>query len=203
MDKKPKIEKLPDVDLPEMKLSDKQKKELDAAWEEVMREARGVVEDYSKNPSELSGSVIQIHEDSPFIDENVEMDLDTLDTYVQASYPDLRKCINLVQQNVVDSVLQRPQAGDQAQSDWMLNAIEMFKGGDYKGARTLICSQARPEEYDDVYKFMYRNLQLWGDTEQQQDQAIVIIRNGMVKSVSCADPEINLAATLIELQMNS
>ena len=137
------------------------------------------------------------------IDENVEVDLDTLDTYVQASYPDLRKCINLVQQNVVDNVLQRPQDGDQAQSDWMLNAIEMFKGGDYKGARTLICSQARPEEYDDIYKFMYRNLDLWGTTEQQQDQAIVLIRNGMAKSSLCADPEINLAATLIELQLNA
>lgn len=137
------------------------------------------------------------------IEEGVEMDLDTLDTYVQASYPDLRKSINLVQQNVVDNVLQRPQAGDQSQSDWMLNAIEMFKGGDYKGARTLICSQARPEEYDDIYKFMYRNLDLWGQTEQQQDQAIVLIRNGMAKSSLCADPEINLAATLIELQLNS
>ena len=137
------------------------------------------------------------------IDEGVELDLETLDTYVQASYPDLRKCINLVQQNVVDSILQRPQDGDQAQSDWMLNAIEMFKGGDYKGARTLICSQARPEEYDDIYKFMYRNLDLWGSTEQQQDQAIVLIRNGMAKSSLCADPEINLAATLIELQLNA
>ena len=137
------------------------------------------------------------------LDEGVQLDLDTLDTYVQASYPDLRKCINLVQQNVVDNVLQRPQDGDQAQSDWMLNAIEMFKGGDYKGARTLICSQARPEEYDDIYKFMYRNLDLWGTTEQQQDQAIVLIRNGMAKSSLCADPEINLAATLIELQLNA
>ena len=109
------------------------------------------------------------------LDEGVQLDLETLDTYVQASYPDLRKCINLVQQNVVDNVLQRPQDGDQAQSDWMLNAIEMFKGGDYKGARTLICSQARPEEYDDVYKFMYRNLDLWGTTDLQQDQAVVII----------------------------
>lgn len=137
------------------------------------------------------------------IDENVEVDLDTLDTYVQASYPDLRKSINLVQQNVVDNVLQRPQDGDQAQSDWMLSAIELFKAGKYKDARTLICSQARPEEYDDIYKFMYRNLELWGTTELQQDQAIVIIRNGMAKSSLCADPEINLAATLIELQINS
>ena len=31
----------------------------------------------------------------------MQIDLETLDTYVQASYPDLRKCINLVQQNVV------------------------------------------------------------------------------------------------------
>ena len=137
------------------------------------------------------------------IDEGVEVDLDTLDTYVQASYPDLRKSINLVQQNVVDNVLQRPQDGDQAQSDWMLSAIEMFKEGKYKDARTLICSQARPEEYDDIYKFMYRNLDLWGSTDLQQDQAIVIIRNGMAKSSLCADPEINLSATLIELQLNS
>ena len=137
------------------------------------------------------------------IEEGVEVDLETLDTYVQASYPDLRKSINLVQQNVVDGKLQRPQDGDGSTSDWMLSAIEMFKAGKYKDARTLICSQARPEEYDDVYKFMYRNLGLWGDTEMQQDQAIIIIRNGLVKSVSCADPEINLAATLIELEMNN
>jgi hypothetical protein len=50
---------------------------------------------------------------------------------------------------------------------------------------------------------MYRNLGLWGNTEVQQDQAIVIIRNGMAKSSLCADPEINLAATLVELQLNS
>jgi len=137
------------------------------------------------------------------ISESVEVDLETLDTYVQATYPDLRKSINLVQQNVVDGILQKPQEGDQASSDWMLSAIEMFKAGQYKEARTLICSQARPEEYDDIYKFMYRNLELWGSSEQQQDQAIVIIRNGMAKSSLCADPEINLSATMVELQLNS
>ena len=137
------------------------------------------------------------------IDEGVEMNIETLDTYVQATYPDLRKAINLTQQNVVDGVLQKPQDGDGNTSDWMLSAIELFKAGKYKEARTMIVSQARPEEYEEVYKFMYRNLQLWGDTEQKQDQAIVIIRNGIAKSVAVADPEINLAATLVELEMNS
>ena len=137
------------------------------------------------------------------IDENVDVDLETLDTYVQASYPDLRKSINLVQQNVVDGALQAPQVGDSGTSDWMLDVVALFKQGQYKDARNLIVSQARPEEYEEVYKFMYRNLELWGKTEIQQDQAVVIIRDGIVKSVSCADPEINLSATLIELQLNS
>jgi replication factor C small subunit len=137
------------------------------------------------------------------ITEGVEIDLEVLDTYVQATYPDLRKCINLVQQNVVEGTLQKPQDGDRSASDWMLNAIELFKSGEYKQARELIVSQARPEEYDDVYRFMYRNLELWGETSLQQDQAIVIIRDGMAKSSLCADPEINLSATIIELQLNS
>lgn len=135
------------------------------------------------------------------ITEGVELDLETLDSYVQATYPDLRKAINAVQQNVVDGVLQRPQAGDQASSDWMIQAVELFKGGQYKPARELIVSQARPEEYDDVYKFLYRNLQLWGDSDAKQEQAIIVIRDGMVKQPLCADPEINLSATLIELTM--
>ena len=137
------------------------------------------------------------------IEEDVKLDGETLDTFVQATYPDLRKAINSVQQNVIAGVLEKPQIGDSATSDWMFSAIDMFKAGDYKGARTLICSQARPEEYDDVFKFMYRNLELWGTTALQQDQAVVIIRNGMAKSSLCADPEINLSATLIELQLNS
>ena len=68
----------------------------------------------------------------------------------------------MVQQNVVEGVLQKPQDGDAAQSDWMLSMVELFKAGKYKEARTLICDQARPEEYEDIFKFLYRNLELWG-----------------------------------------
>jgi hypothetical protein len=46
---------------------------------------------------------------------------------------------------------------------------------------------------------MYDNLDLWGDTPERQDQAIVIIRNGLVNNNAVADVEINLSATLIEL----
>ncbi len=43
------------------------------------------------------------------IDEEITPDLDILDTYVKATYPDLRKCINMVQMNSVDNKLVSPQ----------------------------------------------------------------------------------------------
>ncbi len=45
-------------------------KEIERLKKEIMEEAKKVVNDYVKNPSEISGSVIRIHQDSPFVDEN-------------------------------------------------------------------------------------------------------------------------------------
>ena len=51
------------------KLTKKQREELQKALDEIMREAKNVVKDYTNNPSEISGSIIQIHEDSPYLSE--------------------------------------------------------------------------------------------------------------------------------------
>ena len=55
------------------------------------------------------------------------------------------------------------------------------------------------QEYEEVYKFLYRNLGFWGDDEDTQDAAIIIIKEGMVNHSLCADPEINLSATIVKL----
>ena len=52
---------------------------------------------------------------------------------------------------------------------------------------------------DDVFRWMYDNLDLWGDTDEKQDEAILIIRRGLVNHSMIADAEINLSATLTEL----
>lgn len=134
------------------------------------------------------------------INEGVDVDLDTLDSYVQGTYPDMRKTINLVQQNIVDGRLTRPQEGDKAERDWMVEAVAYFKDGEYRKARNIICDKARPEEYAEVYKFMYRNLDLWGESDAQKDQAILVIRDGMAKEPLCSCPEINLSAMFAELE---
>jgi len=50
-----------------------------------------------------------------------------------------------------------------------------------------------------LFRWMYDNLDLWGNTPEHQDQAIVIIRNGAANNSLVADHEINLSATIVEL----
>lgn len=133
------------------------------------------------------------------VTESVEFDLDVLDTYVKATYPDLRKCLNICQMNSTTGVLIKPNGDEGASQDYKLEVVDLFKSGKIKEARTLLCQHARPEEMEDIFRWMYDNLDLWGNTDDQRDRAILIIRQGLVNHSFVADAEINLSATLVEL----
>lgn len=133
------------------------------------------------------------------VEEAIEFDLDTLDTYVKASYPDLRKCLNTLQMNSSTGKLLTPSGDSSSTGDWKLSAIELFKEGRINDARKLMCTQVRPEEMEEVFRWLYDNLELWGKDAEKQDQAIIIIRNGLVNVPLVADQEINLSATITEL----
>ena len=133
------------------------------------------------------------------VTEGVEFDIDTLDSYVKATYPDLRKCLNLLQMNTVDAKLKRPSETGTGTADYKLAMVDLFKAGKIREARTLLAAQARPEEMDEIFRWMYDNLDMWSKTPEGQDEAILVIRKGLVNHVSCADAEINLSATLVEL----
>jgi len=133
------------------------------------------------------------------VTEGVDVDIDTLDSYVKATYPDLRKCINLVQMNTVDSQLVKPQESDSATADYRLAVVDLFKEGKILDARKLLCTQVRADEMDELFRWMYDNLELWSTTQEGQDQAVLIIAKGLRNIPMVADQEINLAATLVEL----
>ena len=130
--------------------------------------------------------------------EGVTPNLDILDTYVKATYPDLRKCINTVQMNVQDNSLLKPNEGDTGETDWKLEMVELFKAGKIQQARKLLCGSVRPEEMEEIYRWLYDNIELFGD-EEKQDTAVLTIKQGLVDHTLVADPEINLSATLIRL----
>lgn len=136
------------------------------------------------------------------IQEEVELDeeaIDSLDTYIKASYPDMRKCINTIQLNVQGNRLLSPLSNEAQSADWQLQAVELFKQGKISEGRKLVVEGINTEEFEDFYKLCYKNLDWWSKDPLIQDEAVLLIKQGLVDHTICADSEINLAATLIQL----
>lgn len=133
------------------------------------------------------------------VSEGVDFDLDTLDTYVSAAYPDLRKCLNNLQMSSVNGQLSNAKEASASTADYRVKMVELFKAGKIYEARKLACSNVRPDEMEEMFRWMYDNLHLWAKTPEGQDKAILAIRDGLANHALIADPEINLSATLVEL----
>lgn len=133
--------------------------------------------------------------------ENIKADPETLDLYVRATYPDLRKCLNQLQANSITGTLTRTNDEASSEDALLLKAVEEFKNGRVlEGRQTLLeYISTYPTRIEDVYKWMYDNLDLWGKSNPQRDTAIIHIRNGLAQLPLVGIPEICLAATLIEL----
>ena len=134
--------------------------------------------------------------------ENIEIDPDALEAIVKASYPDLRRGISLIQANSFNNKLVSPDQDAEVVADYKLDMIAFFRSKKYTEARKLICANVQQEEYEDIYRFMYQNIEVWADGDQaKEDRAIIVIRDGLVKHSMCADLEINLSATFCELEL--
>jgi len=135
------------------------------------------------------------------VTENVEFDLDDLDSYVRATYPDLRKCLNQLQVNSSGGKLMKPQAQGSSEHELLLEATQMFKAGKIMEARQQLMQYIAmyPTRIEDCYRWMYENLDLWGNSQERKDASIITIRNGLANLPLVGIPEISLAATLVEL----
>ena len=55
-------------------LTKEQREELEKLQKEIIDEAKKVVDNYVDNPSDISGSTISIHQNSPFLDTELDSD---------------------------------------------------------------------------------------------------------------------------------
>jgi replication factor C small subunit len=132
------------------------------------------------------------------LDEGVDFDLDTLDAIVRSTYPDLRKTINTAQMQIEDGKLVVTD-NSSSTAEWRYQMVDLFKSGRITDARKLIIQNARADEYQEIYTWLYRNLDLYTNNDNQYDECVLAIRNGLVKHTQVADVEINLSATMIEI----
>jgi replication factor C small subunit len=135
------------------------------------------------------------------VSENIEFDLDDLDSYVRATYPDLRKCLNQLQVNSSTGKLLSPQAQGSSEDELLVEATTLFKAGKILEGRQQLLQYIAlyPTRIEDTYAWMYQNLDLWGKSNEKRDASIIVIRNGLANLSMVGIPEISLAATLVEL----
>jgi hypothetical protein len=112
----------------------------------------------------------------------------------------LRKCINTLQMNSSSGRLAPLTSGQNSGTqDYLVQAVALIQQRQLRQARTLLCQHVQADTVESVYRWMYDNLDLWGSTPEQQDEAILIIRRALVSVPVVADQEINLAACMTEL----
>ena len=135
------------------------------------------------------------------VSESIDFDLDVLDSYVSVSYPDLRKCLNQLQVNSSTGKLLPPTSQASGEDELLVEATQLFKAGKVTEGRQQLLQylSLHPSRIEDVYRWMYNNLELWGNSQEKKDASILIIRNGLANLPLVGIPEISLAATMCEL----
>lgn len=133
--------------------------------------------------------------------EQVRFDLNLLDKYIAQNYPDIRKIINSLQQNSIDGQLLPPHFEGEA-GDYKFKLLDLLERNKWNDARKLLCSSVSSDEWENVYRFMYENLNrvpTFQNDREKWEEAILIVAEHLYKHSLVADPEINAAAMLIRL----
>lgn len=132
--------------------------------------------------------------------EKVKADVDTLDSYVEIAYPDMRKAVQLLQSNVIDGVLQQPSEID-ATTEINLQVVSLMEKNQYMAIREALSSSMGDDDWEQLYTFLYTYLHDIGkfSDEKKWKAGIVIIADHLYKHALVADPEINAVAMFIRL----
>lgn len=134
------------------------------------------------------------------IKEQVKFGLALLDKYIAVGYPDIRKIVNLLQQNTINGVLQEGSTEVES-GDYKFKLLDLLNNDDWSAIRKLVCANVAAEEWDDLYRFLYENLNKSHKFSGQDkwQEGIVIVADHLYKNTIIADQEINFAACAIRL----
>ena len=132
--------------------------------------------------------------------EHVEYTQDLLDTFVSVAYPDIRKIIHLLQHHTFEGKLTSPTAAEQI-DDYKFEFLGLLETDNWVKIRELLCANVADNEWDDVYRFIYKNLHKSGkfSNHKKWEEGILVISGALYKHRFVSDPEINFAECIIRL----
>ena len=142
---------------------------------------------------------VAVHTSNILNTEGITYDTNDIVTMVNSSYPDIRRIINSIQRNVVDSNLV-VDTESMVKNDYKLQVLEILQTQDKKNAfknlrQLLADSQIR--DYADLFRLLYDEVDSYG--KGHIAEVILTVAKYELSDAQVVDKEINAMAMLIEI----
>ena len=117
----------------------------------------------------------------------------------EATYPDLRKAIDLLQDCARPEGLVPPSSSSGGAPEWSQSVVDIIFNHGRAGAIREIVTAIRKDEIVDVYRFIYENSGDLFEDNIKEMTAITIVASYLKVHGTVAFPDINLAGCLVDL----
>ena len=124
-------------------------------------------------------------------EESVEVELDSIRTIVNSTYPDIRRSINGLQRQVVDGKVVIDKAS-MLQADWMTDVLNELKGSMKFNTIRKIVADSQVKTFEELYRFLFENIDEFASTKVSN--CIIIIAEAQYQDTFIVDKEINVMA---------
>ena len=132
--------------------------------------------------------------------EKIKATVDILNEIVDVAFPDMRKAVQLLQNNVKDGVLQPPSDFEPVM-EANVKLVGALERKDFNEIREIVSTGLSDDDWEQLYTFLYTYLdqiENFKDSKKWRS-GIVIIADHLYKHSMVADPEINAMAMFIRL----
>ena len=164
----------------------------------VLSRARTINMD-TMDKGEYTDRVVEVaRSEGVFGDDPQDDEVGALIEIVEKTYPDLRKGIDLLQFNVKDGKVTAPGEDEVIDAEWITPVLDTVNGNTTVDGLRQILVGLRPEDIEDVYRFLYEHI-----TEicpEKPEDAVMKVAEYLDRHVRSVFPDLTLAALLFELQ---
>ena len=132
--------------------------------------------------------------------ENINYELNDLVLVVNKHYPDVRKILNTCQVNTVEGKLtiDKSLIASNSYTDAILKELKSVNKSSFKNIRQIL-ADSNLSDFDEIYRFLYDNLDEYAKDGVQQAMIIIEIENYMYHANFRIDKEINVMALISKI----
>ena len=132
--------------------------------------------------------------------ESINYELNDLVLVVNKHYPDVRKILNTCQVNTVEGKLtiDKSLIASNSYTDAILKELKSANKSSFKNIRQIL-ADSNLSDFDEIYRFLYDNLDEYAKYGVQQAMIIIEIENYMYHANFRIDKEINVMALISKI----